>query len=121
MQFSKTAHLQKADHNRQFSDDITQLPDDYRDWRITAIFYAALHILQAYFVAKNTEYPTKHQERDELIQRDPNLRTLWDDYRELKTLSVTSRYQCLPINDFDITEAKQHFDAIRNHVMSLLK
>lgn len=120
MKFNEAHHLRKADHNHHFAADVASLEDSYQDWRVTATFYAALHVLQAYFTAKTQLYPTKHQERDHHIQSDPLLQVIWDDYRELKTLSVMSRYWCIPINEADVVSANQHFENIRRHVRSLL-
>lgn len=121
MRFSSSDHQRKAEHNRSFVVAVGQLADPYLDWQITAIFYTAVHILQAYFTARTQVYPTKHEERDHQVQGDPFLQGIWRDYRELKTLSVTSRYECLPINDHDVSEAQRHLEVISQHVMTLLK
>ncbi len=118
--FPPGRHLQKAQVNEQFSIELSQLATAHRDWQIVAVFYAAVHLLQAYFTAKTIYYPQTHQERDDLILRDPRLSVIYNDYRELKTLSVTCRYMCWPVNPFDVESARKSFLTIQSHIKTLL-
>lgn len=120
MKFSSTKHLAKATHNQQFFVDVETLGSNYADWQVTANFYAAVHMLQAYFKKKTSHYPESHSERDELIARDPNLKGVYSDYRELKTLSVNSRYGCFPVNKHDVEESTNLLNVIRTHIDTLL-
>ncbi len=119
--FSQSRHTAKAQHNEQFVVDLGATTSGYEDWQVTATFYAAVHWLQTYFVTRTPQdYPTSHQERDSLVQKDSNLVSLWKDYRELKRLATDSRYACIPINSYDVTKALGHLATIRNHIQSLL-
>lgn len=113
-------HRQKARKNIGLAQDLTNLKGDYRDWRTIALFYAAVHLVQAYLRDKTTEYPQTHAERDRLINANPHLRTIYPSYRELKQLAVTARYTCLPTNDFDVSEAQKQLAVIQAHIDRLL-
>lgn len=113
-------HLAKAQRNERLSSELKQLPEQYRDWQIIAVFYAAVHLVQAYLRDKTTMYPQTHEERDRLISSLETLRAIYPNYQELKHLSVTARYTCLPTNEFDVKEARQQLAIIRAHVEKLL-
>lgn len=118
--FSSNSHLQRAQHNRTFSETVQATINDYDDWQVIAIFYAAIHVLQAYFSAKTSEYPQTHQNRDDLLLRDRNLTPIYKEYRELKQLSVSCRYMCWPTNAHDVSSAKSYLQRIEDHIASLL-
>lgn len=120
IKFSDVKHLQKAERNKLFAMDVAQLHDPYFDWQVIALFYAAVHTLQAYFTSKTQYYPQTHQERDDLIYTDRNLRPIQRDYRELKQLSVSTRYLCWPTNAHDLNLAQQHLQVIQAHINGLL-
>lgn len=120
MKATEQQHRAKAQKNRQLSSDLEAKLADYREWQVTTVFYAAVHLVQAYLRAKTSAYPQTHQERDELINRLPDLKPLYVPYNELKRVSVKSRYACLPVNQFDVDEARKQYDIIRQHIDRLL-
>jgi hypothetical protein len=113
-------HLAKAQWNEQLSSALKQLPEQYLEWQIITVFYAAVHLVQAYLRDKTKMYPQTHEERDRLISSLETLRAIYPNYQELKHLSVTARYACLPTNDFDVKEARQQLTIIQAHVEKLL-
>jgi HEPN domain-containing protein len=120
MKATEQQHLAKAQKNRQLSTALETQLTDYRDWQVITVFYAAVHLVQAYLRAKTSAYPQTHQERDELINRLPDLKPLYVPYNELKRVSVKSRYACLPVNQYDVNEARKQYDIIRAHIDKLL-
>jgi hypothetical protein len=120
IKFNQQQHLAKAQDNTAFSADLDQLEQPHRAWQVIGLFYASVHLLQAYFVAKTKYYPQTHQERDDLILKDGNLTKIQRAYFELKQLSVSCRYMCWPTNLHDVTQAQKHLAAIRQHIDSLL-
>lgn len=118
--FSKTQHAQKAQRNQEFSEKIGELSSPYYEWQVTVIFYTALHYLQAYFSDKTKYYPQTHEERDGLILKTTPLTPIYDNYRELKQLSLRCRYMCWSTNEHDVTIAKKNLATIRSHIEKLL-
>jgi hypothetical protein len=115
VKFSPEKHIQKAQHNLHFCQAVAALGDDYRDWQVVALFYAALHVIQAYFADKTVDYPGNHSERDQKIATNAHLKTIYNEYRELKTLSSDCRYKCNNTNDHDVREAHRLYIAIESH------
>ena len=118
--FSPKLHQAKAAHNRQFAAAVATLENGYQDWQTIALFYAAVHLVQGYFVAATSIYPQNHQDRDEAILNDPHLRPIYKQYRELKEAALNSRYLCLPVNDFDVSNAQKNLSALQVHLDGLL-
>lgn len=114
-------HRNKAAHNLALSTDLTAHGDEYRDWQVISVFYSAVHWVQAYLRAKTSTYPQTHEERDRLIYTTPALKPIYPHYQELKSLSVTARYTCLPINDREVSDARANHEAIANHIVNLLQ
>ena len=113
-------HLAKAQRNEQLSSELKQLPEQYPEWQIITVFYAAVHLVQAYLRDKTKLYPQTHEERDRLISSEKALNPIYANYQELKRLSVTARYACLPTNEFDVKEARRQLAIIRRHIEKLL-
>jgi hypothetical protein len=84
-------HLQKATHNERFADSLDLSQRSHLEWAITALFYAAVHYIEAYFAKFGFHCPD-HTERAREISRDPRIRQAFKDYRELQTLSTAARY-----------------------------
>lgn len=117
---TETEHRDKATHNLGLSTELKVHGDEYRDWQVISVFYSAVHWVQAYLRAKTSSYPQTHEERDRLIHSTPALKPIYRYYQELKSLSVTARYTCLPINDKEVGDARANHASIANHIASLL-
>ena len=85
-------HVNKARQNLQFTNFVLNGQSGYIDWVITAYFYAAVHLVEAYFdLSSNRHYGT-HVKRREAISRDSQISGLFGIYRQLETYSRTARY-----------------------------
>lgn len=63
------------------------------EWRVTMLFYAAVHAANhVFFGAGYAPNTFVHANRDGRVSTDPKLKVVNNDYRELSTLSRTSRY-----------------------------
>jgi hypothetical protein len=85
-------HLLQARQNYKLYQELKQ-GGEHLDWAVTVLFYAALHVVQAYFVesaASEAEIPRDHVERDSAIWRE--LRPIVNQYSFLKTRSMWARY-----------------------------
>lgn len=86
---SRDDHLNQAEHNLKFSASIDAAL--YPDWVATALFYAALHYVDAFLATKNI-HPGKHDVRDNLVAKVHELRPISNNYWALKNSSRTVRY-----------------------------
>ncbi len=115
----KEQHLSKANDNEGFASSLDLLKSINVDWALTALFYAALHYVEAYFATRSI-HSVDHRARDSAIQRDPNLRKIFNDYSELKNYSINARYYMYPIKSGDVALLLSRLQAIKSHLSSFL-
>jgi hypothetical protein len=123
-------HLDQANHNIALHDSICQnFPDQYFDWKITLLFYAALHYLKAlaskkginigdtHFDIESNCNPKRHNCKMRIKQK------AWDEYKGLFNYSQTARY--LGIDDKTIFEelkkadyllSLKHLDTVKKYI-----
>lgn len=88
---TKNSHLNKARHNHAFIAAFNLKETEFLDWAVVAIFYSALHWIDAYLAAKGfAEYKGSHTKRKDLIDR--HLSSMADDYDLLFTNGHRARY-----------------------------
>lgn len=92
-------HIAQAKHNYVFYTLISKLQqDNFYDWKVTILFYAALHLMRAY-AQKHKLIPGKESHKDYGNVLDPSKnrkskvpKHIWSLYSDLLTESITSRY-----------------------------
>ena len=87
---SKERHLEQARHNRTFFKAIDL--DAFPDWAMTALFYTAIHYVDAVLAVESNTHPDRHDSRDSEVAKSPVLNGIYDEYRKLKTDSFNARY-----------------------------
>lgn len=87
---SQKQHLSQASHNEKLVSNYKLLDSEFTDWAITALFYSALHYVEAYFATKYNWHHRKHEKRNPAIRRC--LPHCYDDYKQLKYDSEEARY-----------------------------
>lgn len=110
-------HVSQAGRNREFSNFLQTDGTFAADWQVVALFYAALHYVDAY-LATVGEHPTSHQER--INHFDANLRPISSRYQVLQAYSRRARYDCKRYGSPQIRQLRNHLDAIESHVRSIL-
>jgi len=87
------SHYQRYRHNAAFAVRLeSALPGDH-DWCCVAMFYSALHLLDAYLATKTFAFPIdSHPNRNRAIAQSPELRRFGTSYRELQDISEQIRY-----------------------------
>jgi len=125
-------HIEQLNHNTAFHSSVcTSFPDQFYDWKITVLFYAALHCIKAHFRNKNIDIGNTHAE----IERNINPRIThaphkvnkgcWHNYKSLYRYSQTARYD--GIADSAIYEESlkadhaycvEHLEAVKLYVKS---
>lgn len=91
-------HLKQAQHNASCAAKLLN-EKVYRDWAITATFYAAIHFAEAGFTTtdvvhsenKGSQSESPHDVRERLI-RDKFGQACWRSYRKLREASRNVRY-----------------------------
>jgi uncharacterized protein (UPF0332 family) len=100
---SEKDHLQKAERNSRFFEHLIANCPEYLEWIVVAIFYTALHYVDAFLATKGV-HPGDHAMRD--LQVKTYLRQHYPIYRALKNDSVDARYDTLSFNDSDVRKNK---------------
>jgi hypothetical protein len=119
---NKAQHLAKAEHNEKFALALNsdKSYSDYRDWVVTAYFYSALHLVEAYFAIQG-KHSGDHRARSTDIQADPFLQKIYDEYRELQDDSTNARYDTYMPTPFDVSHyTRPNHEQIKVHVLSAL-
>jgi hypothetical protein len=84
-------YLEKARKNEAFAHFLTNdHRNQFEDWIITALFYAAIHYVNAVFAKANLGVPSNHVHRGYLVRHQ--LRSVSKAFRLLKGMSETARY-----------------------------
>jgi len=97
---TKEEHKSKAEQNEYF---VSTLGNPFFDWQVTALFYSALHYIQAYFAAKGiSPPPSTHTIRNNHVANTPQLAPIYVDYRELQDESRSARYGVKPPSQGDV-------------------
>lgn len=115
-----TEHLAQAARNEALSQ---QLEVQHPDWAVTALFYAAVHYVEAYFFDRHTppqpqHYPTHHRRNVGVASRLPSVN---NEYQALKTRSQDARYDCIHFTTGDVRHCRQaYLVPIKQHVAANL-
>jgi hypothetical protein len=116
---SAEEHRDQAERN----EDVAQLLVDsgFFDWAMTAMFYSALNLVQAYFVEHGIS-ATSHGQRLLRILGTPDLVAIIDHYKLLKTRSESARYECrrFTANEYVETRAR-FFEPLQQHMQELMR
>lgn len=108
-------HIDQASHNKKFHDSIdTQFGSQFYDWKITVLFYVAIHYLKALASQKGIDIGETHYEIEQSVNPDRHAakmrinRNAWREYKNLFNYSRTARYE--GITDFATFEKLKQID-----------
>ena len=108
-------YLDQALHNKEFHDCIEKsFIEKFFDWKITALFYVAIHYLKALSAKRKINIGETHIEIEQCVNPDrPNSkmkisRNAWREYKNLYNYSRTARYE--GITDFETFEKLKQTD-----------
>ena len=110
-------HLSLAESNERFAESIAALPTRFPDWEITALFYSALHYVDAFLSTQNI-HPRNHDSRIRSIR---SFIRAWDDYRDLYNLSLDTRYNMASFTPAYADSVKTRaFRRVKEEILALL-
>jgi len=87
-------HINKSKYNEKFFEDVKH---DYPDWAVTGLFYAALHLVDA-FLSKKGVSVEDHKTRSWYVASVSELKPIYGDYRAMYDYSVNARYKMHVLN-----------------------
>ena len=105
---SKAKHNQQYLRNKQMSSIPELLIDENYDWKVTMLFYAGMHCLEANFADDNIHTSTHESRKKYLYAHRSKYGKIIDCYENLEMLSRNARYKCIKMRE------KKYRDAIDN-------
>ncbi|PTS92668.1 hypothetical protein DBR11_26495 [Pedobacter sp. HMWF019] len=120
------AHLNQALHNENFvAECCNNYPDNYFDWKVTATFYTALHLLRAFCEKREVDPGNTHYDiansfdprrcNNRPITQVPNF--LWRSYSQIQKYSEQARYDVFLDHEVENEIQRENF----KHCLILLK
>ena len=110
-------YYEQYTHNKKLADQVLHSTwPEYDDWSITSMFYSALHLINAYCLARDIPLPNSHHARKEIVKnRLPQIR---EEYENLFDLSMQSRYTTpyYRITELDVQMACYSLEKIEKQV-----
>lgn len=111
-------HILQVQHNETFYHATDK--SVYSDWAMTAVYYAALHYVDAFLAQVGIIDPGGHDVRDQEVHRRAELRPIVSSYFRLKSRSRSARYYC---TTYPHSELQRSFEvdlrAIRDRLLPL--
>jgi hypothetical protein len=112
-------HRSWAAHNKRFFDSLGGTRAQWPQWAMPALYYAALHEVQALFVESGIR-PANHTHRSEILRHPENRghlgKLLWRRYKELEQLSRQARYECVQHDSNQLARAERFLADVRSEI-----
>ena len=115
---SVSEHEKQYSRNKKFIDVAKEAC--YADWCMTAIFYAAVHLVEKILAENKKKHSESHVDRGRQIEADFSLfpSTIQVAYKQLYSESMRSRYKCCEISEMDIISAKANLNHIEKQYLN---
>lgn len=115
-------HRDWAAENERFYVEIGGSASEWRQWAMNALFYTALHELQAFFIDCGLR-PATHNQRKEILRKPANQRQtgqlLSRRYFRLESYSRMTRYDCRIPSDDQFARAEEALGEVRDEIRRL--
>jgi hypothetical protein len=112
-------HLRWAEENEGFVESIQPSTQVAINWAIAILFYAAVHYVDSYFIARGTK-PLIHHKRNAMVEEDPLIGAIYKPYRRLQTMSEQARYDLAPFHASDLQRARNLLESIKAVILPKL-
>ena len=114
---SEQQHIVQAARNQEVAELLAT--GGYHDWAITALFYSAMHLIQAYLV-QSGRTANSHWQRRQWIRNLTELRPVLAAFDELQAYSENARYECRNFSqsEFEVAESESYRTVV-SHLRSL--
>lgn len=125
-------HLLQSEHNEQFHLKLQEFfPSSFFDWKITVLFYCAIHYLKALAVASKADIGDTHFDIERSVNPDRTTatmrisRTAWINYKRLYHYSRNARYNgIIDLENFEELKKRDyqmcilHFNDFKKYITS---
>jgi hypothetical protein len=112
-------HLDQFEHNLEVARRLAGTDDNW-DWALTALFYAALHLCQAYMSRQGLQADS-HRKRERQMLASSELQPVLNHYKALRNDSEEARYDCRQFSRSEFESIRDGtFSTVSGHLRSLL-
>lgn len=124
---SQIAHVTRAEHNEQFYGAIGAPHTEYTDWAVVALFYAALHYVDAVLATGGLRenqpgHPQNHRDRLFALAGHPKLTSVNVHYLELYHRSKDARYRMVQFAPREASRLHDtYYAAVKSHIRAILQ
>ena len=93
---------------------VSSISDPFWDWKITGLFYSAVHYIQTYFEAKKVTLPPVMQHKKRLTLVKWHLPTIYKAFEDLYNDSRDARYEAdITFTEKDVLELEKKLQAVK--------
>jgi hypothetical protein len=107
-------HYAQAQRNEAFYRRIGSSHSAQPEWAVTALFYVAVHELEAALLALNEASPKNHAQRKAAMRQ--HFLPAAKDFEQLHQMSMAARYECKRHSQSDIAFAEARLTPIRQEI-----
>ena len=100
-------HLEQSRHNYRLFERL-RADGEFLDWCVTALFYAALQLVDAYAAENNEPEFPDHVQRRDYIRAE--MQSVWVSYRRLEEASRRARYRLWFPTNMEIEHLLKDFE-----------
>lgn len=112
---SKEQHIKVYAKNKNLANEKLFLNENL-EWRVTFIFYAAMHLLDSSVAEKGCHF-TSHIARNSFLQKNKLYDSIIDEYEFLEVLSRKARYDCISIKQRDVNLARESLEVLEGSLL----
>lgn len=129
----KNRHRLQANKNERFFETFDLDNTPYLDWAVASLFYAALHLVDAYLAGHNAHagtqppdpagghHPKRHFERRQKLIHIQALSPIRNPYRDLHQRCDDARYNLVTLSPQRVKNlATNEYNTIKRHINALL-
>jgi len=111
---SAAEHYTQAERNDAFYRQIGGSNSSEPEWAVAALFYTAVHELEAALLALGERSPKGHPERRTAMRR--NFPAVAKNFEQLHSMGVDARYHCKRHSQAEVAFAEMGLTLIRQEI-----
>ena len=111
-------HIGQAERNERLYDSlcVQNSSEEFTEWEVVALFYAALHYINACLASMNVEHHDNHLNRNRRVNNIASFAPIRTLYRHLYNSSRNARYDLYNYSPSDVRTIARQFEPIKVHI-----
>lgn len=104
------SHISGARENEELADSLDSSEPENRNWIVTIRFYSYVHYIEEILESHDFSSNTHKERKDNIKECNGMDRTAYKIYRFLEDLSRDARYECIRMDEDDLTVSERKLD-----------